>query len=181
MIHAFHQALRGKACLAVSALTFCFLCASPVTTYAQTSDPDTKLWQEAEVAPPARFRIDRLQMFEVKRDSALAYGIDPETLSVGDDGVVRYVLVARSSSGALNALYQGIRCETAEVKTYGRWDNRDSWNTDSKDEWQTLSFSGFTRPAMMLARAGICEGRTVSGDTRKILRILKNGRPNSTP
>ena len=58
-------------------------------------------------------------------------------------------------------------------------DNRDSWNTDSKEEWQALSFSGFTRPAMMLARAGICEGRTVTGDARRILRTLKNGRPHS--
>ncbi|MCV0440000.1 MAG: CNP1-like family protein [Hydrogenophaga sp.] len=172
MTHAFHRSLHIA--VAVSALTS-FLCISQEAR-AQTDDPP---WQEAAVALPAMFNADRLQIFEVKRDSALTYGIDPETLSVGNDGVVRYVLVARSSSGALNALYQGIRCETAEVKTYGRWDNRDSWNTDSKEEWQALSFSGFTRPAMMLARAGICEGRTVTGDARRILRTLKNGRPHS--
>jgi hypothetical protein len=131
------------------------------------------------VVPPEVFSVDQLHTFEVKQGSALIYGIDPKTLSVGEDGVVRYVLVARSTSGALNALYQGIRCQTGEVKTYGRWDNRANWNTDAKAEWQALSYSGFTRPAMMLARAGMCDGRTVNGTPRKIQHTLKNGFPRS--
>ena len=145
---------------------------------AQLTDPDAEPWQESAVVPPASFNADELQRFDVAQGSALSYGIDPKTLSVGDDGVVRYVMVARSSSGALNALFQGVRCATAEVKTYGRWNNNaSSWNTSSKEEWQALSFSGFTRPAMMLARAGICEGKTVNGNPQKILHTIRHGRP----
>lgn len=143
----------------------------------QPSDPDAETWTEAQVVPPASFSTDKLQAFEVDSGSTLSYGIDPQTLSVGSDGVVRYVLVARSRSGALNVLYQGLRCQTAEVKTYGRWDNKASWSTDAKASWQTLSFKGFTHPAMMLARGGICDGRTVNGNPQNILRTLKSGRP----
>jgi hypothetical protein len=145
---------------------------------AQAQVADAEAWLEANVAPPAAFSIDQLQSFEVMQGSSLSYGIDPKTLSVGEDGVVRYVLVARSTSGALNVLYQGIRCQTAETKTYGRWDNKSSWNTSRSAEWQQLSFTGPTRPAMMLARVGICEGRTITGNPQKILNTLKKGRPD---
>lgn len=146
---------------------------------AQAQPADAEAWREAEVAPPAAFSTDQLQSFEVMQGSSLSYGIDPKTLSVGEDGVVRYVLVARSS-GALNVLYQGIRCQTAEAKTYGRWDNQSRWNTSRSDDWQQLSFKGPTRPAMMLARAGVCEGRTITGNPQKILNTLKKGRPDET-
>ena len=144
------------------------------------ADPDAPPWQEASVTPPPKFSTDQLQAFEVAVGAALSYGIDPKTLSVGEDGVVRYVMVARSSSGALNVLYQGVRCQTGEVKTYARWNNNAaSWNVSAKEEWHPLSFAGFTRPAMILARQGICEGRTVNGNPQKILQTLKNGRPDT--
>jgi hypothetical protein len=159
------------------ALTSFLLCFS-FGAHAQVEEAEP--WREAEVTPPAAFSIDQLQTFEVMQGSSLSYGIDPKTLSVGEDGVVRYVLVARSTSGALNVLYQGIRCQTGEAKTYGRWDNQSSWNTGRSDDWQQLSFKGPTRPAMMLARAGICEGRTITGNPQKILNTLKKGRPDET-
>lgn len=150
-----------------------------LSAHAQFKDPDAEPWQEAAVVPPSSFSTEELQPFEVSQGSALNYGIDPKTLAVGDDGVVRYVMVARSSSGALNALFQGLRCATAEVKTYARWNNNtSSWNTSSKEEWQPLSFSGFVRPAMMLARAGICDGKTINGTPQKMLHTLKHGRPD---
>lgn len=145
---------------------------------AQAQVEDAEPWREADVALPKAFSTDQLQSFEVMQGSSLSYGIDPKTLTVGEDGVVRYVLVARSTSGALNALYQGIRCQTGEVKTYGRWNNQSSWNIGRSDDWQPLSFKGATRPAMMLARAGVCEGRTITGNPQKILNTLKKGRPD---
>jgi hypothetical protein len=147
---------------------------------AQFKDPDAEPWQESAVTAPASFSTDSLQPFDVAQGSALSYGIDPKTLTVGGDGVVRYVMVARSSSGALNVLFQGVRCATAEFKTYGRWNNNaSSWNTSTKEEWQPLSFSGFSRPAMMLARAGICDGKTINGNSQKILHTIKHGRPDT--
>ena len=155
------------------------LCLS-LAVQAQLKDPDAEPWQESAVTPPVNFSTEALQPFEVSQRAELSYGIDPKTLAVGEDGVVRYVMVARSSSGALNVLFQGVRCATAEVKTYGRWNNNaSSWNINSKEEWQPLSFSGFARPAMMLARAGICDGRTINGSPQKILYTIKHGRPDA--
>lgn len=172
---------RAAQCLPIAVAAISLLSFS-LSAQAQLrdEDPDAPPWQEATVAPPPKFSTDQLQAFEVSVGAALSYGIDPKTLSVGEDGVVRYVMVARSASGALNVLYQGVRCQSSEVKTYGRWDNNaSSWNVSAKEEWHPLSFSGFARPAMILARQGICEGRTVNGTPQKILQTLKNGRPDT--
>ncbi|MDP3203960.1 MAG: CNP1-like family protein [Hydrogenophaga sp.] len=159
-----------------SVLTFSLLGSAPLLATAQTSYSDEKVWTEAVAAPPTTFSTEVLIPFEVMKASALTYGIDPNTLTVGEDGVVRYVMVARSSGGALNVLYQGIRCATAETKTYGRLSDKGTWNASPDADWQALSFRGPTRPAMILARQGICEGRTITGNARKILAALKSDR-----
>lgn len=158
---------------------FATFCSAASVLQAQPSYQEETVWAESTVVPPKVFSTDVLQPFEVTRNSALAYGIDPRTLVVGDDGVVRFVMVARSASGALNVLYQGIRCATAETKTYARLSDKGSWNTSSDIKWQALSFRGPTRPAMMLARQGVCEGRTITGNPEKILATLKTDRIDS--
>lgn len=141
-----------------------------------TADDDEAQWQEKATEAPKTFSIDKLQTFTVSQNSSLTYGIDPETLTVGEDWVVRYVMVARSTSGALNVLYEGIRCQSAEVKTYARWDNnRSAWNSPASAEWKALAFSGATRPAMILAMEGLCNGKSVNGNPRKMLATLKTG------
>lgn len=159
-----------------STCAFIALVASTTTLHAQSSYYEEKTWTESAVVPPEVFNTETVQPFDMGKSSALAYGIDPASLIVGEDGVVRYVMVARSTSGALNVLYQGIRCATAETKTYARLSDKRTWNTSADAKWQALSFSGPTRPAMMLARQGVCEGRTVTGNAQKILAALRTVR-----
>lgn len=163
-----HAESLGRACLL--ALT----CLSAVTL-AKANDEE-KQWVEKATEAPKTFSIEKLQPFTVSQGSALTYGIDPETLTVGEDWVVRYVMVARSPSGALNVLYEGIRCQSSQVKTYARWDNnRSAWHSPSNPEWKSLSFGGSTRPAMILAKEGLCNGESVNGNPRKMLSTLKTG------
>jgi len=132
-------------------------------------------WQEAQVTPPASFSTESVTPFALDAQSSMRLGIDPKTLTIDPDGVVRYVLVAKSSQGALNVLYEGIRCASAEVKVYARWDNVSSWNTSSKAEWEPLAFRGTTRRAMQMARGGVCEGKVPNGTPARILRALQSG------
>ena len=139
-------------------------------------EPET--WKEGEVALPARFSTDRLVTVDIEDRSSFEYGIDPDTLSVGADGVVRYVFVARSRSGALNALYEGVRCNAAEVKVYGRWDpDSASWRTSASDDWQPMDTRGSTRRALKLAQSGLCDGKAPNGSPRQILQTLRGEHP----
>jgi len=144
------------------------------TAWAQYQEPEP--WKEAEVALPPNFSTDKLVTVDIEDRSSFTYGIDPDTLSVGADGVVRYVFVARSRSGAVNVLYEGVRCDAAEVKVYGRWDpDSEKWRTSSTDEWQAMDTRGSTRRALKLAQTGLCDGRAPNGSPRQILDTLRNG------
>ena len=44
--------------------------------------------------------------------------VDATSIDIGQDGVIRYVMVARSRSGAENISFEGIRCETRQRKNY---------------------------------------------------------------
>ncbi len=175
MITSHSWLLSRKAALARASLLAltCLIC----TNFTWAADDDEKPWQEMATEAPKTFSTDQLQTFTVSQNSSLTYGIDPQTLTVGEDWVVRFVMVARSPSGALNVLYEGIRCQSGEVKTYARWDNnRSAWHTPQNTTWKPLSLDGATRPATVLAMEGLCNGNSVNGTPRKMLATLKTGR-----
>ena len=93
--------------------------------------------EETQVELPAYPAAARLIEFERSPGADFRYFIDPATLSVDKDGVVRYVLVARSAAGVQNVTYEGLRCETAEHRFYafGRPDG--TWSR-SRADWRPL-------------------------------------------
>ena len=64
---------------------------------AQLSAPDPD-WGEVEAPPPPQLRTDRLVRIDLP-GSTLRFGVDPASVSVGDDRIVRYVVVAASTAG----------------------------------------------------------------------------------
>ena len=149
-------------------------------THAQPADPAE--WKEAEVPAPPAFKTDGLLPFQIGQASSLRFGVDPDTLKVGPDGVVRYVMVALSNSGAMNVWYEGVRCASGEVKTYAHWaaataTTAAGWQPRPEAEWRALVGSSASRPALVLAREALCNGRTVNGNERQILRDLRLGKP----
>jgi len=137
-------------------------------------------WLEGEVPPAPALRTDGLLPFPVSVHGALRYAVDPDSVTLGPDGVIRYVLVARSDSGALNAWYEGLRCASAEVKTYARWrpGSPGSWGVVEQPQWRDLITHQASRAALALARNGFCQGRTPNGPPSRMLRELSQGRPS---
>jgi 5-(carboxyamino)imidazole ribonucleotide synthase len=56
---------------------------------------------ESDTPAAPAFDISKLVDVTVDAQGALRYGVDPATLQIGKDGVVRYVMVARSTNGEL--------------------------------------------------------------------------------
>lgn len=143
---------------------------------AQIAEPEP--WTEASVAPPARFNAQQTIPVLVSVNSELRFGVDPQTLQIGEDDVVRYVIIATSASGAQNVLFEGIRCKTTEVKTYARWNPTPpgSWTTSTAD-WRSMTERAPSRHAWRLAQAGVCDGGTVNRPMDKMLRDLRQNQP----
>ncbi|OSZ62910.1 CNP1-like family protein [Hydrogenophaga sp. IBVHS2] len=146
------------------------------------NDEEEKPWEEAQWTPPASFSLDKVRTFRLEQTTTMEFGIEPTTLQVGSDGVIRYVFVARSASGALNVLYEGVRCQTAETRIYARWDPASGWRQSgtgsSEQSWQPLSFRGATRRQMFMARAGLCDGPTPNNPPARMLNELERGKPD---
>ncbi len=156
--------LETAAALAL-ALTAC-----GVSAQLAADHPD---WKEGQVPPPPAFSPNKLIAFDAAASSALSFGIDPATLAIGKEGVVRYVVVASSRSGAMNAMYEGIRCATGEVKVYARFNADSGWHAVSDPDWKSLYAPSPSRHSLGIARAGVCKGNAPNQSVEHILRDLR--------
>lgn len=135
------------------------------------TDPD---WKETEVPPPPSFSKDKLIPIEMPKYVSLRLGVDPATLAITPEGIVRYVVVAVSATGSINAMYEGIRCATGEVKTYARYTSNGQWSSVQDPQWQGLNDKLPSRHAMALARQGVCVGRSAAASSvAAIVNALK--------
>lgn len=136
--------------------------------------PEDPEWKESEMPPPPAFDIGKLVAFEVSPNSSLVFGVDPATISLSkSDGVVRYVMVATSASGARNVMYEAIRCSTGEFKTYARYSPEGRWNMVSNPEWRSMFGNMPSRHALYFAKAGACDNAASASSVNELVRRLK--------
>lgn len=98
-------------------------------------DYETKKWQEIAVQLPVAPKGENLLPFYVSAATSNRFFIDGSTLSVGSDGVVRYVLVVLSAEGGRNVTFEGMRCEARERRIYASGRSDGSWSKARKNEW----------------------------------------------
>ena len=123
-----------------------WLCAASAA-WAQSAAEEPE-WTESEAPPPPAFDVGKLVTIEVSPNSVLVYGVDPASISISkSDGLVRYVMVASSASGARNVMYEAIHCATGEFKTYGRYSPDGHWTMVDPMLWPAsiLGSASFVR------------------------------------
>lgn len=64
--------------------------------------------------------------------------IDKDSLSAGKDGIVRYTLVIKTSGGATNISYEGIRCADQEFKIYATGNADGTWAINRMSDWRPI-------------------------------------------
>lgn len=147
------------------------LCAFGVQAQSQVDDPD---WKESDAPVPPAFKTTALIAIDMPHYVTLKFGIDPDTLRITPDGIVRYVMVAVNPSGSVNAMYEGIRCATGNVKTYARAGANGLWSVVKEPEWRNLNDNLPSKHALAFSRQGACEGRATSANsTADIIKALK--------
>jgi len=146
------------------ALMFCLsLGASPASAdigFRNLDDPDAPQWQEEETALPAFPKEENLREFYVGELTRHRFFIDAATLAVGQDGVVRYVLVVRTSGGATNITLEGMRCATRELKIYATGQRDGSWSRARLDRWRPIENKPVNRQHAALFRDLFCPAGT---------------------
>lgn len=136
-------------------------------------------WKESDVPPPPAYDMGKLLTFEVTRSSPLVYGVDPASVSISNaDGIVRYVVVATTSAGAKNVMYEGIRCSTGEVKTYARAKPDGTWVPVANSEWKSAYDVSLPRHSLRFAKLAACQNAAPVSTVRELVRRLKNPNTN---
>lgn len=128
---------------------------------------------EEAVALPSYPKADQLIEFFVAATSEFRFFIDAASISVGDDGVVRYVLIARSPAGVDNVSFEGMRCTSAEVRIYAL--GRDGAWAGKPGEWRTIEPRSVQRWHNELYREYFCPQKQPIGSAREGISALRRG------
>jgi hypothetical protein len=161
--------------VALLSLSAILVFAAPFCAAQSGNGLDNPDWAEEQVPPPPSFSKDILIPLEMPPHISVKVGVDPETISVGGDGVVRYVILMTNATGSTNAVYEGIRCVSDEVKTYARLSASGQWSTMVNPAWKALNDNMPSRHAQAFARQGGCQNRLATSK-KEIITALKSGR-----
>jgi hypothetical protein len=108
------------------------------TTWEQDFDDDLKEWKEIEAQLPRVPQGKELVLMDMGPRTTHHFYIDPPSVTVGEDGVVRYTAVIKTSGGALNVTFEGMRCKTRELKIYATGRRDGTWVRAPNTKWQRI-------------------------------------------
>lgn len=136
-------------------------------------DYDVKRWEEVEVQLPPPPKQEDLLAFYVSAATDNRFFVDPASITVGGDGVVRYTLVVVTPSGGRNVSFEGMRCETRERRLYafGRADG--AWSKSRNNQWERVKEAVNNRHHAALFLEYFCPDGVIvrnAGEARNILR-----------
>jgi hypothetical protein len=150
------------------------LCLSSGAAVAQNSLNNLD-WKEEKAPPAPAYSTTQLLALDMPHFVTVKIGIDPSTLMVGSDGVVRYVAVMTNSNGNSSAVYEGLRCLTGEVKTYARAGSSGTWSPASNPVWRDVMDNLGSQHARVFARQAACDARLASSK-EDIIKSLRTGK-----
>jgi hypothetical protein len=155
---------------------------APALVFAQPSPSNP--YQPPDEVRPVDERSLQLPPFpndanlvKVQVDGGLNFDflVDIESLGLGADGIVRYTLVARSSAGAVNIEYEGIRCKGRERRLYavGRADK--TWSVVRNSRWTSIGGLPAGRIQAILHDTYFCPGGRMVRDVAEAKKVLRRG------
>ena len=102
--------------------------------------------------------------------------VDGKSLSVGPDGVVRYTLVIKTSGGATNVNYEGIRCADQQFKIYATGCADGTWAVNRIGDWRPIENKLVNDHHAALNRDFFCPIGSPIGSADEGLNALRQGK-----
>jgi hypothetical protein len=138
--------------------------------------PEEKAFKEIEVVLPAYPQDSALLEFLPRRNSANHFYIDRDSISIGSDRVIRYSVVIKSPTGAINASYEGMRCKTSEYKVYAFGTGNNEWAKVPDEQWRYVPRES-PNFRFTLYKDYFCDIEAIAGNNEKDLIANIVGNP----
>lgn len=134
-----------------------------------------KTWVELQSQLPEYPKPDKLIPFDAGPANNDQHFIDTTSIQVGEDGVIRYSLVIKSPSGAMNITFEGIRCAVNERKLYALGRNNGNWVHSRNANWQRLENVSQYDAQRELAKYYFCPQKSIVKTREEAINALKSG------
>jgi hypothetical protein len=99
-----------------------------------------KPWVELAPQLPSYPKTENLVPFNVSSATRNRHYVDAASISVGEDKVVRYVVVVEAVAGAKNVSFEGMRCESGERRFYAYGHPDNTWSKARNAGWEGIKF-----------------------------------------
>lgn len=136
------------------------------------NDYDTKAWSEVSTQIPPPPLKQNLVSFYVSAATEHRFFLDPASISIGQDGVVRYTVVIETSGGASNINFEGMRCQTREWRHYASGHRGVGWSKTRNTTWRPIREEAANRHRAALFSDFFCPEGVIAND-REIKAALR--------
>jgi len=140
-------------------------------------DADRKPWEEIEARIPPYPGTGDLVALEVSGASMHRFHVDARSLSVGEDGVVRYTLVIKVAGGATNVTFKGIHCELHQQNYYAVGRANGNWVRARNPQWRPIERQDVNRYHGVLHAEFFAPANNRSGACGKYCSCSSTARP----
>lgn len=170
-----------KGLLLMMMLGFCLQTRADITILGDSDWPEDEEDKPAEikvlpVVLPAYPQEEDLLSFDIGPTQTLKFYIDAKSVSISG-AEVRYTLVAKSSTGALNVSYEGLRCGNKEYRRYAYADSKGVWTKSKSESWRPINWYSANRPRSVLWLDYFCDGAHIEGPVELMVKRLKYNLP----
>lgn len=152
------------------------LSASAVAQTARELEEDIGNKPAQEVAPlPGYPSADNLIEFYVSPTTANRFFVDSASLSIVGSEIIRYTLVAKSPSGASSVSFEGIRCNSRELRQYAFGRSDGTWSEARASTWKEIRNNSLNRHHAALFSEYFCVGGAPVSTAAEAIDALRRG------
>jgi len=137
-------------------------------------DEDKKPWKELEAKIPAYPKPENLIPFEAAKAGGHRFFVDAQSLSLGADGVVRYVLVIKTAGGATNVTFEGMRCDMRQQKYYAIGQSNGAWTRARNPRWRHIGGQEESQHGTLFDEY-FCASKSFPATPQQAIELLKYG------
>lgn len=113
--------------------------------------------------------------FDVSATTPFAFFVDANSISVGPDSEVRYTLIAKSSGGALNISFEGMRCTDGRYRVYAIGSVGNGWFESRNSKWKNIPADSRNAQRTVLYKDYFCPPTGNMSSAAEAVRALKSG------